>query len=310
MHKIPGANQDCFAQPQTIMHKSGFVNIIGNPNVGKSTLMNALLGEKLSITTPKAQTTRHRILGIANGDNYQAVFSDTPGVLLPHYKLQEQMMHFVHSALEDADMFIVLTEIHDVFDHQDILSKVSQSGVPVLLLVNKVDLSNQQEVLAVCEKWQKEFPSWHVLAISALGGFNVNKVFEKVLELLPESPPFFPKDELTDKPVRFFVSEMVREKLLMNYQQEIPYSVEVGVESFKEDDHMAHIRCIIFVARDSQKGIIIGHQGQALKKVGTEARIEIAKFLDKKVYLELHVKVSKNWREDPSKLRRFGYLNV
>ncbi len=289
------------------MHKAGFVNIIGNPNVGKSTLMNALLGERISIITPKAQTTRHRILGITNGDDYQVVFSDTPGVLDPHYKLQEQMMQFVKGALEDADLFVVLTDIREDFAHPGIIRRIENQGVPVLLLINKIDLSNQQEVVLKAEQWKKQHRGWHVLPISALVGYNVDAVFKKILELLPESPPFYPKDELTDKPVRFFVAEMVRERVLMNYQQEIPYSVEVEVESFKEEPNIVNIRCIIHVARDSQKGIIIGHRGSALKKVGTEARKEIEAFLGKKVFLELHVKVSKNWREDDRQLRRFGY---
>lgn len=289
------------------MHKSGFVNIIGKPNVGKSTLMNALLGEKLSIITPKAQTTRHRIMGIANGDDYQIVFSDTPGVLTPNYKLQEQMMRYVRSTLEDADLFIVMTEGHDDFDDRDILGRIDSSDVPVMLLVNKVDLLNQEQVVAKCEQWKKDFPRWMVLPVSALKGFNLDQVFDKILELLPESPPYYPKDELADKPVRFFVAEMVREKILLNYQKEIPYSVEVLVESFIEKKEIISIRCVIHVARETQKGIIIGHQGKALKKVGTEARKDLEEFLGKKVFLELHVKVSKNWRENELQLRRFGY---
>ncbi len=289
------------------MHKAGFVNIIGNPNVGKSTLMNALLGEKLSIITPKAQTTRHRILGIANEENYQVVFSDTPGVLTPNYKLQEQMMHFVKSALEDADLFIILTEINEPFAHEEILRRVEKSNVPVMLLVNKIDLAKQAEVVLACEKWKATYPHWYVLAISALEQFNIQAVFDKIIELLPESPPFYPKDELTDKPVRFFIAEMVRERILMNYRKEIPYSVEVVVDSFKEEENLTSIRCVIHVARETQKGIIIGHQGKALKKVGTEARQSIEAFLGKKVFLELHVKVSKNWRENDIQLRRFGY---
>jgi GTPase len=284
------------------MHRSGFVNIIGKPNVGKSTLMNALLGHKLSIITPKAQTTRHRIMGIANGDDYQVVFSDTPGVLKPNYKLQEQMMHFVYSTLEDADLFIVLTEIFDDFDDDAILEKIKLSGIPVMMLINKVDLAQQDQVVAKCEHWKQRFPEWMVLPISALRNFNLDLVFAKILELMPESPPYYPKDELADKPVRFFVAEMVREKILMNYQKEIPYSVEVVVESFKEEEAIAHIRCVIHVARETQKGIIIGHQGKALKKVGTEARKDIEAFLEKKVFLELHVKVSKNWRENELQL--------
>lgn len=289
------------------MHKAGFVNIIGKPNVGKSTLMNTLLGEKLSIITPKAQTTRHRILGIANGEDYQIVFSDTPGVLTPNYKLQEQMMQFVKTALDDADLFIVLVEINDDFEHEDILSRIKRSGAPVLLLINKIDLSKQDEVLFSITKWEKAYPDWHVLPISALMGFNIDKVLSKILELLPESPPFYPKDELTDKPLRFFVAEIVREKILMNFHQEIPYSVEVEIESYKEEEKLVRIRCNIHVARNSQKGIIIGHQGKALKKIGTEARKDIEAMIEKQVFLELYVKVSKNWREDEQQLRRFGY---
>lgn len=289
------------------MHKAGFVNIIGNPNAGKSTLMNAILGEKLAIITPKAQTTRHRIMGIANEEDYQVVFSDTPGVMKPNYRLQEQMMRFVKSTLEDADLFIILSEIHKDFDDLEILGKIKQTGTPVMLLINKIDLASQDEVVTKCEQWKKEYPDWLVLPISALTGFNVDAVFAKVLELMPESPPYFPKDELTDKPVRFFVSEIVREKILLNYQKEIPYSVEVVVDSFKEEGKLVSIRCVIHVARETQKGIIIGHQGKALKKVGMEARKDIEAFLSKKVFLELHVKVSKNWREDEMKLRRFGY---
>ncbi len=289
------------------MHKAGFVNIIGKPNVGKSTLMNTLLGEKLSIITPKAQTTRHRILGIANGDDYRIVFSDTPGVLTPNYKLQEQMMQFVKTALDDADLFIVLVEINDDFEHEDILFRINGSGAPVLLLINKIDLSKQEEVLFSITKWEKAYPDWHVLPISALIGFNIDTVLNKILDLLPESPPFFPKDELTDKPMRFFVAEIVREKILMNFQQEIPYSVEVEVESYKDEEKLVRIRCNIHVARNSQKGIIIGHQGKALKRIGTEARKDIEKMIEKQVFLELYVKVSKNWREDERQLKRFGY---
>jgi len=288
-------------------HKSGFVNILGKPNVGKSTLMNAFLGEKLSIITPKAQTTRHRILGIANGDDYQIVFSDTPGILKPNYKLQEQMMHYVWSALDDADLFIVMAEINDTPENNEVLERVRGKGMPVLLLINKIDLSKQDEVMLAISKWEKAFPEWMVLPISALVGFNIDKVFEKILELLPESPPFYSKDDITDKPVRFFISEIVREKILMNFQQEIPYSVEVEVESYKEEGKLVRIRCIIHVARNSQKGILIGHQGKALKKIGTEARKDIETFIEKKVFLELYVKVSKNWREDEMLLKRFGY---
>ncbi len=289
------------------MHKAGYVNIIGNPNVGKSTLMNALLGEKLSIITPKAQTTRHRILGLLNDDNYQVVFSDTPGILSPHYKLQEKMMQSVKTALEDADLFIVLTDIYEDFDNEQILARIKNAGVPVLLLVNKSDLGSEAEVTGKCELWQSAYPDWYVMPVSALTGHNLERVFGQILEMLPESPPFYPKDDLTDKPVRFFIEEMVREHILLNYKQEVPYSVEVETESFKEEENIIHIRCVIHVARESQKGIIIGHKGQALKKVGTDARKSMESFLGKKVFLELHVKVSKNWRENENQLRRFGY---
>jgi GTPase len=289
------------------MHKAGFVNIIGNPNVGKSTLMNALMGEKISIITPKAQTTRHRILGIANGEDYQIVFSDTPGILAPKYKLQEQMLSFVKSALNDADIFIVLTEIGEDFQHADILERIQKSGIPVLLLINKIDLAIQNDVVKDISKWEKAYPEWRVLPISALNSFNVDAVLNKILELLPEAPPFYSKDDITDRPMRFFVAEMVREKILMSYQQEIPYSVEVEVESYKDEEKLVRIRCNIHVARQSQKGILIGHQGQALKKIGTEARKSIQEFVGKKVFLELYVKVSKNWRENDMHLKQFGY---
>jgi GTPase len=289
------------------MHKAGFVNILGKPNVGKSTLMNALLGENLSIITPKAQTTRHRILGIANEENYQIIFSDTPGIIKPGYKLQEYMMTFVQTAIEDADLFLLISQIDNDFDDADILEKLKNTTAPVLLLINKIDLATQDQVVEKCEQWKKNFPSFQVLPISALNNFNLDQVLDKIVELLPESPPYYPKDDLTDRPVRFFISEIVREKILLNYQKEIPYSVEVGVESFKEDDKIVHIRSIIYVARESQKGILIGHQGKALKKIGIEARKEMEKFLGKQVFLELHVKVSKNWRDNDIQLGRFGY---
>ena len=285
------------------------MNIIGKPNVGKSTLMNAFLGEKLSIITPKAQTTRHRILGIANGEDYQMIFSDTPGVLEPHYKLQQQMMGYVKSSMEDADVFILLTEVQDDFDDIHLIEKMKASDAPVIVLINKIDLSNQQEVALKCEQWQRGFPDWRILPISALTGFNLQQVFDKLLELLPESPPYFPKDELSDKPLRFLVAERVREKILLHYKKEIPYSVEVNTDTFKEEEKIIRIRCVIYVARDSQKGILIGHKGQALKRVGEEARKDLESFLEKKVFLELHVKVSKNWRENELQLKRFGYFD-
>lgn len=289
------------------MHKAGFVNILGKPNVGKSTLMNALLGEHLSIITPKAQTTRHRILGIANEENYQIVFSDTPGIIKPGYKLQEYMMAFVETALEDADLFLLISQLDDDFNDTAILEKLKKSEVPVLLLINKIDLGTQQGVVEKCEAWKKNYPTFHVLPISALNNFNLDQVMNKVVELLPESPPYFAKDELTDRPVRFFISEMVREQILKHYQKEIPYSTEVSVESFREQETVVHIRCVIHVARESQKGILIGHQGKALKKIGIESRKEMEKFLGKQVFIELHVKVSKNWRDNDMQLGRFGY---
>jgi GTP-binding protein Era len=291
------------------MHKSGFVNIIGKPNAGKSTLMNALLGQKLSIITPKAQTTRHRILGLLNGEDYQIVFSDTPGVLTPGYKLQEAMMKAVKATVLDADVFILLTEFDNDFDNTELIGQIKQSEVPVLLLINKIDLANQEMVAAKIKQWNEWQPQWLILPISALENFNLDRVLEKIIELLPESPPYFSKDDLSDRPTRFFINEIVREKILLNYQKEIPYSVEVAVEAFEEDDDFARIRCIIYVSRESQKGIIIGHKGSMLKKVGTQAREDIEKFIGKKAYLELHVKVSKNWRESDSQLKRFGYLD-
>ncbi|TVQ13320.1 MAG: GTPase Era [Bacteroidetes bacterium] len=290
-----------------MMHKAGFVNILGKPNVGKSTLMNALLGENLSIITPKAQTTRHRILGIANEENYQIVFSDTPGIIKPGYKLQEYMMGFVHTAIEDADIFLLISQVDNDFDDETILEKLRKTEAPVLLLINKIDLATQDEVIAKCEQWKKDFPNFKVLPISALNNFNLDQLMDKIVEILPESPPYYSKDDLTDRPVRFFISEIVREKILMNYQKEIPYSVEVSVDSFKEEEKIIHIRCVIHVVRDSQKGILIGHQGKALKKIGTEARKDIEKFLGKHVFIDLHVKVSKNWRDNDMQLGRFGY---
>jgi GTPase len=289
------------------MHKAGFVNILGKPNVGKSTLMNALLGENLSIITPKAQTTRHRILGIANEEDYQIVFSDTPGIIKPGYKLQEYMMSFVQTAIEDADMFLLISQIDDDFDDESILERLKNTEVPVLLLINKIDLGTQDQVVEKCEQWKRDYPNFQVLPISALNNFNLDQVMKKIIELLPESPPYFSKDELTDRPVRFFISEIVREQILKNYQKEIPYSVEVSVDSFKEEAKIVHIRCVIHVARESQKGILIGHQGKALKKIGIEARKEMEKFLEKQVFIELHVKVSKNWRDNDLQLGRFGY---
>jgi len=289
-------------------HKAGFVNIIGNPNVGKSTLMNALVGEKLSIVTPKAQTTRHRILGIVNEEDYQIVFSDTPGILNPAYELQESMMDFVKSAFDDADVIIYMVEVGETqIKNEQFLKRIKHSKVPVILLLNKIDLSNPKEVEEHIQFWRDLVPNSFVYVISALEKFNVESVFYKIIELLPESPPFYPKDQLTDKPERFFVNEKIREKILTHYKKEIPYSVEVETESFLEEENIVRIRSVIMVERDTQKGIIIGHKGKAIKRVGAEARKDLEIFFDKKVYLELFVKVNKNWRSNKNQLKRFGY---
>ena len=290
------------------MHKSGFVNIVGNPNVGKSTLMNALVGERISIITSKAQTTRHRILGIVNGDDFQIVYSDTPGVLKPNYRLQESMLKFSTSALSDADVLLYVTDVHDSFEkNRDFVEKVIQNPAPLLLIINKIDLIDQERLIELVERWKALMPRAEIIPISALNKFNVEHVFNRIKELLPESPPFFDTDQLTDNPARFFVNEIIREKILLNYEKEIPYSVEVEVEQFHEEDNLIRIRAVIYVERESQKGIIIGHGGKALKKVGMEARKDIEAFFDKKVFLELFVKVEKDWRNKESKLRTFGY---
>jgi len=289
-------------------HKAGFVNIIGNPNVGKSTLMNALVGEKLSIITSKAQTTRHRILGIVNDDDYQIIFSDTPGIIEPAYQLQESMMDFVKSAFEDADVLIYMVEISEKeLKSEAFFKKIINSKIPVILLINKVDKSNQDDVEEKLSYWKEKVPNASVFIISALEKFNVENVFYKIIEMLPESPPFYPKDQLTDKPERFFVNEKIREKILMHYKKEIPYSVEVETEEFFEEEKIIRIRSVIMVERDTQKGIIIGHKGAAIKRIGTEARIDLELFFEKKVFLELYVKVNKNWRNDKNQLKRFGY---
>ncbi len=289
-------------------HKAGFVNIIGNPNVGKSTLMNAFVGERLSIITSKAQTTRHRILGIVNGDNFQILFSDTPGIIKPAYELQSSMMDFVKSAFEDADILIYMVEIGEKELKDEIFfNKITNSSIPVLLLINKIDKSSQDEVEEKVEYWQQKVPNAIIYAISALKNFNITTVFERIIELLPESPAFYPKDQLTDKPERFFVNEAIREKILMHYKKEIPYSVEIVTEEFNEEEKIIKIRSIIMVERDSQKGIIIGHKGTALKRVGSEARRDLEKFFGKKIFLELYVKVNKDWRSNKNQLRRFGY---
>ena len=289
-------------------HKAGFVNIIGNPNVGKSTLMNAFVGERLSIITSKAQTTRHRILGIVNGEDFQILFSDTPGIIKPAYELQKSMMNFVKSAFEDADILIYMVEIGEKeLKDEDFFNKIKNSKIPVLLLINKIDKSTQEELEEKVAYWQEKVPNALVYPISALENFNVQNVLEKIIEILPVSPPFYPKDQLTDKPERFFVNETIREKILMHYKKEIPYAVEIETEEFVEEEKIIKIRAIIMVERETQKGIIIGHRGAALKRVGTEARKDLEKFFDKKIFLELYVKVNKNWRNDSRQLRRFGY---
>jgi GTP-binding protein Era len=289
-------------------HKAGFVNIIGNPNVGKSTLMNALVGEKLSIITAKAQTTRHRILGIVNEDDYQIVFSDTPGIIKPAYELQSSMMDFVKSAFEDADILIYMAEVGEKeLKNEAFFHRIIHSEIPVMLLLNKIDKSSQDEVEEKIEYWKNKVPNAEVFVISALEKFNVVAVFDKIKELLPEGPAFYPKDQLTDKPERFFVNEKIREKILIHYKKEIPYAVEVETEEFTEEEHIVRIRSIIMVERETQKGIIIGHKGAALKRVGAEARKDLEKFFEKKVFIELYVKVNKNWRSDKIQLKRFGY---
>ena len=290
------------------MHKAGFVNIVGNPNVGKSTLMNQLVGERISIATFKAQTTRHRIMGIVNSDDCQIVFSDTPGVLKPNYKMQEMMLAFSESALADADVLLYVTDvIENPEKNMDFLEKVSKMNIPVLLLINKIDQSEQTKLGDLVEKWHKLLPNAEILPISAANKFGTEMLMKRIKELLPDSPPYFDKEQLTDKPAKFFVSEIIREKILRYYDKEIPYSVEVAVERFKEDDNRIHINAVIYVERDSQKGIIIGHQGQALKKVSTEARKSLEKFFGKRIFLETFVKVDKDWRNNQRELNNFGY---
>ncbi|MGB2257498.1 MAG: GTPase Era [Flavobacteriaceae bacterium] len=289
-------------------HKAGFVNIIGNPNVGKSTLMNAFVGEKLSIITSKAQTTRHRILGIVNGDDFQLVLSDTPGIIKPVYELQSSMMHFVKSAFEDADIIIYMVEIGENSLKDDIFfKKITSTKTPVILLLNKIDTSDQKNLEKQAELWQSKVPNAEFYPISALTGFNIKNVFNRLIELLPQSPPFYPKDQLTDKPERFFVNEKIREKILMYYKKEIPYAVEVETEEFFEEEKIIRIRSVIMVERETQKGILIGHKGKALKRVGVESRKDLEQFFEKKIHLELYVKVNKNWRSNPRQLKRFGY---
>ena len=290
------------------MHKAGFVNIVGNPNVGKSTLMNLLVGERISIATFKAQTTRHRIMGILNTDDMQIVFSDTPGVLKPNYKLQESMLNFSESALVDADVLLYVTDTIEQPDkNQEFMEKVRRLDVPVLLLINKIDLSNQEDLVKLVDQWHEMLPKAEIIPVSAKARFNVDAVMKRIRELIPDSPPYFGKDQPTDKPARFFVTEIIREKTLLYYDKEIPYAVEVVVEQFKEEAKSIHINAVIYVERDSQKGIIIGKQGKALKKVATEARKTLEHFFQKTIYLETFVKVDKDWRSSDKELKNFGY---
>ena len=292
------------------MHKAGFVNIIGNPNVGKSTLMNAFIGEKLSIITSKAQTTRHHILGIVNGDDFQVILSDTPGIIKPAYELQSSMMDFVKSAFDDADILIYMVEIGEKeLKDEAFFEKIKSSKAPVLMLLNKIDTSNQEQLEAQAALWQQNVPNAEFFPISALEGFNVKNVLDRIIELLPESPAYYPKDQLTDKPERFFVNECIREKILIHYKKEIPYAVEVLTEEFFEEEEIIRMRSVIMVERETQKGIVIGHKGSALKRVGVEARKDLEKFFGKQVHLELYVKVNKNWRSNQNQLKRFGYNN-
>jgi len=289
-------------------HRAGFVNILGNPNVGKSTIMNALVGEKLSIITSKAQTTRHRIMGIVNGDDFQIVYSDTPGILKPQYKLQAAMMSFVKSALSDADVILYVTDVKEnPFAEKEYTAKIRESGIPIITVINKIDLSNQKELERITASWIEIFPDSAVIPVSAINKFNLDTLLNAVTSKLPEGEPFFPKDQMTDKYERFFASEILREKILINYKKEIPYSVEIEIESFKEETDIIRIRALIHVARESQKGILIGHRGAMLKKVGTEARHDMEAFFGKKIFLELFVKVTKDWRDKPLMLKRFGY---
>jgi GTP-binding protein Era len=293
---------------KNMSHKAGFVNIIGNPNVGKSTLMNAFVGERLSIITSKAQTTRHRILGIVNGEDFQVILSDTPGIIKPAYEMQKSMMDFVKSAFEDADVLIYMVEIGEKeLKDEAFFTKIIHSKIPVLLLLNKIDKSNQDELEEQIDLWKNKVPNAEIYPISALENFNVKEVFARILELLPVSPPYYPKDALTDKPERFFVNETIREKILLNYDKEIPYAVEIETEEFLEDEKIIRIRSVIMVERDTQKGIIIGHKGAALKRVGIQSREDLEKFFGKQIHIELYVKVNKDWRSNAYQLRRFGY---
>ena len=291
------------------MHKSGFVNIIGNPNVGKSTLMNALVGERLSIITSKAQTTRHRIMGIVNGDDFQIVYSDTPGILKPNYKLQESMMKFVRGAVSDADIILYVTDtVEQQSDRNaDILEKITHSGIPVVLVINKIDLTTQERLEVLVAEWHERLPQAVIIPASAKEGFNIGAIFDRIIEQLPEGEPFYPKDTLTDKTLRFFASEIIREKILTNYDKEIPYCCEIEIDTYKEEPHIDRISATIYVARTSQKGIVIGHKGERLKRVGQQAREDMERFLQKKVFLQLFVKVQEDWRNNERQLRRFGY---
>ncbi|MEI6349362.1 MAG: GTPase Era [Bacteroidota bacterium] len=289
-------------------HKAGFVNIVGNPNVGKSTMMNFLVGERLSIITSKAQTTRHRIMGIVNGADFQIVYSDTPGILQPAYKMQEVLMNFVNSAIKDADVFVYVVEVGEKNHSQEIIDKIIDSKIPIILVVNKIDGKSDEVISETKEYWTTLMPEATYFETSALLGLNIEAVRDKIIELLPESPAYFPKDELTDKPMRFFISEIIREKILLNYKKEIPYSVEVAVESYLEEDNITRITALIFTERESQKAILIGHKGEAIKRVGTQARQDIEAFIGKKVFLEIRIKVIKDWRNDNLTLSRFGYI--
>lgn len=290
------------------MFRSGFVNIIGNPNVGKSTLMNALVGERLSIITSKAQTTRHRIMGIVNGEDFQIVYSDTPGILKPNYKLQESMMRFVGGALRDADVILYVTDTVEQSDRSDeIIAKIGLSTIPTIVVINKIDLTDEEKLVGLVARWREKLPAAEVIPVSALENFNIGGLFDLILSRLPEGSAYYPEDALTDRNMRFFASEIIREKIFLNYDKEIPYSVEIVIEEYREEPTIDRVSATIYVSRDSQKGILIGHKGSMLKKVGTAARLDLEEFLGKKVFLELHVKVSDEWRNDPRQLRRFGY---
>ncbi|MBP3456355.1 MAG: GTPase Era [Alistipes sp.] len=290
------------------MHRSGFVNIIGNPNVGKSTLMNALVGERLSIITSKAQTTRHRIMGIVNGDDFQIVYSDTPGILRPSYKLQESMMKFVRGALTDADVLLYVTDVVEQSDRSDeIVERISRSGIPTIVVINKIDLSTPERLEELVESWRAKLPEAVIAPVSAKEAFNIGGLFDLILERLPEGEAFYPKDTLTDKTLRFFASEIIREKILLTYDKEIPYCCEIAIDTYKEEPTIDRISATIYVARDSQKGIVIGHKGEKLKRVGQAARVDLEKFLGKRVFLQLYVKVDEDWRNNDRQLRRFGY---